>query len=171
MVLFPSGHPCGGMRTHSTSLVQNSKPYSSWRPAGSRVRNGSRSFLKAAHVRKGPGKVLSLGQKPLECKMGGWSYGTWPCCHHSLPVSSAVCQPPCQNRGSCSRPQLCVCRSGFRGARCEEVIPEEEFDPQNARPVPRRSVEGAPSPHRSSEARGSLVTRIQPLAPPLLPAR
>lgn len=65
MVLFPSGHPCGGVvRAHSTILIQNSKPYSSWRPVGSRVRNGSRSFLKASHVRKGPSKVLSLGQKP-----------------------------------------------------------------------------------------------------------
>ncbi|XP_061467719.1 latent-transforming growth factor beta-binding protein 2 isoform X4 [Rhineura floridana] len=41
----------------------------------------------------------------------------------------AVCDPPCQNKGSCSRPQLCVCRSGFRGSRCEEVVPEQEYHP------------------------------------------
>lgn len=102
---------------------------------------------------------------------GGQCCPGWTTSNSTNHCIKPVCQPPCQNRGSCSRPQLCVCRSGFRGARCEEVIPEEEFDPQNARPVPRRSVEGAPSPHRSSEARGSLVTRIQPLAPPLLSAR
>ncbi|KAF7251592.1 Latent-transforming growth factor beta-binding protein 2, partial [Varanus komodoensis] len=40
-----------------------------------------------------------------------------------------VCDPPCQNKGSCSRPQLCICRSGFRGSRCEEVVPEQEYHP------------------------------------------
>ncbi|XP_062862810.1 latent-transforming growth factor beta-binding protein 2-like [Trichomycterus rosablanca] len=37
------------------------------------------------------------------------------------------CQPPCENRGSCSRPHTCVCRSGFQGARCEEVTPEQVY--------------------------------------------
>ncbi|XP_021034390.2 latent-transforming growth factor beta-binding protein 2 [Mus caroli] len=100
---------------------------------------------------------------------GGQCCPGWTTSNSTNHCIKPVCQPPCQNRGSCSRPQVCICRSGFRGSRCEEVIPEEEFDPQNARPVPRRSVEGVPGPHRSSEARGNLVTRIQPLAPPPSP--
>lgn len=42
-------------------------------------------------------------------------------------LSSADCQPPCLNRGSCSRPHTCVCRSGFQGPRCEEVALEQVY--------------------------------------------
>nr|XP_032811610.1 latent-transforming growth factor beta-binding protein 1-like [Petromyzon marinus] len=30
-----------------------------------------------------------------------------------------VCTPPCQNKGMCLRPQLCLCRPGFHGQSCE----------------------------------------------------
>ncbi|XP_015455114.1 latent-transforming growth factor beta-binding protein 2 isoform X1 [Pteropus alecto] len=96
---------------------------------------------------------------------GGRCCPGWTTANSTNHCIKPVCQPPCQNRGSCSRPQLCVCRSGFRGVRCEEVIPEEEFDPQNSRPAPRRSVEGSPNLRRSSPARESTVARTQPLAP------
>ncbi|CAL8295224.1 unnamed protein product [Arctogadus glacialis] len=46
--------------------------------------------------------------------------------HHRTQARSD-CQPVCQNRGSCSRPHTCVCRSGFQGARCEEVTPEQVY--------------------------------------------
>ncbi|XP_015994463.2 latent-transforming growth factor beta-binding protein 2 isoform X4 [Rousettus aegyptiacus] len=96
---------------------------------------------------------------------GGQCCPGWTTANSTNHCIKPVCQPPCQNRGSCSRPQLCVCRSGFRGVRCEEVIPEEEFDPQNSRPAPRRSVEGSPNLRRSSPARESTVARTWPLAP------
>lgn len=44
-----------------------------------------------------------------------------------------VCDPPCENKGSCSRPQVCVCRSGFQGSRCEEPVPEQEYYPAASR--------------------------------------
>ncbi|XP_073923640.1 latent-transforming growth factor beta-binding protein 2 isoform X2 [Castor canadensis] len=96
---------------------------------------------------------------------GGQCCPGWTTANSTNYCIKPVCQPPCQNRGSCSRPQLCICRSGFRGARCEEVIPEEEFDPQNSRPAPRRSVDEAPNLHRNSATR----ERAQPLAPQLPP--
>ncbi|XP_061037034.1 latent-transforming growth factor beta-binding protein 2 isoform X2 [Eubalaena glacialis] len=97
---------------------------------------------------------------------GGQCCPGWTTANSTNHCIKPVCQPPCQNRGSCSRPQLCVCRSGFRGARCEEVIPEEEFDPQNSRPAPRRSAEGSPNLRRSSVARESTTAaRARPPAP------
>nr|XP_020649533.1 latent-transforming growth factor beta-binding protein 2 isoform X1 [Pogona vitticeps] len=54
----------------------------------------------------------------------GWT--TAPGTNHCI---KPVCDPPCQNKGSCSRPQLCICRSGFRGSRCEEVVPEQQYHP------------------------------------------
>ncbi|XP_043775587.1 latent-transforming growth factor beta-binding protein 2 isoform X2 [Cervus elaphus] len=96
---------------------------------------------------------------------GGQCCPGWTTANSTNHCIKPVCQPPCQNRGSCSRPQLCVCRSGFRGARCEEVIPEEEFDPQNSRPAPRRSAEGPPNLRRSSVARESTTARARPPAP------
>eukprot|EP00070_Physeter_catodon_P025559 XP_023989206.1 latent-transforming growth factor beta-binding protein 2 isoform X3 [Physeter catodon] len=96
---------------------------------------------------------------------GGQCCPGWTTANSTNHCIKPVCQPPCQNRGSCSRPQLCVCRSGFRGARCEEVIPEEEFDPQNSRLAPRRSAEGSPNLRRSSAARESTTARARPPAP------
>ncbi|XP_032477977.1 latent-transforming growth factor beta-binding protein 2 isoform X2 [Phocoena sinus] len=96
---------------------------------------------------------------------GGHCCPGWTTANSTNHCIKPVCQPPCQNRGSCSRPQLCVCRSGFRGARCEEVIPEEEFDPQNSRLAPRRSAQGSPNHRRSSAARESTTARARPPAP------
>lgn len=60
---------------------------------------------------------------------GGAHVPTWPAENliSICALSSADCQPPCQNRGSCSRPHTCVCRSGFQGSRCEEVTPEQVY--------------------------------------------
>ncbi|XP_059951809.1 latent-transforming growth factor beta-binding protein 2 isoform X3 [Mesoplodon densirostris] len=102
---------------------------------------------------------------------GGQCCPGWTTANSTNHCIKPVCQPPCQNRGSCSRPQLCVCRSGFRGAHCEEVIPEEEFDPQNSRPAPRRSAEGSPNLRRSSAARESTTARARPPASQPLLAR
>ncbi|XP_058511340.1 latent-transforming growth factor beta-binding protein 2 [Ochotona princeps] len=100
---------------------------------------------------------------------GGQCCPGWTRANSTNHCLKPVCEPPCQNRGSCSRPQLCVCRSGFRGARCEELIPEEEFDPRNARPAPRRSAEASPSPRRGPAPREHPEARTQPRASQLPP--
>ncbi|KAL7872970.1 hypothetical protein AOLI_G00120410 [Acnodon oligacanthus] len=73
---------------------------------------------KTPHPRKLVGPHVCGGQ---QC-CSGWAIapGTNRCIKPD-------CQPPCQNRGSCSRPHTCVCRSGFQGERCEEVTPEQVY--------------------------------------------
>ncbi|XP_034254763.1 epidermal growth factor-like protein 7 [Thrips palmi] len=37
---------------------------------------------------------------------------------------SPVCHPPCENGGVCERPDVCVCRAGFTGPRCQADVDE-----------------------------------------------
>ncbi|TKC45008.1 hypothetical protein EI555_008228 [Monodon monoceros] len=147
------------------------RPPTTTRCPGRVLRNPWRSFLPltlALFVGMGHAQRDSLGRyEPAGRRnvCGGQCCPGWTTANSTNHCIKPVCQPPCQNRGSCSRPQLCVCRSGFRGARCEEVIPEEEFDPQNSRPAPRRSAQGSPNLRRSSATRESTTARAQPPAP------
>uniref|UniRef100_A0A8C4T1F0 Latent transforming growth factor beta binding protein 2 n=1 Tax=Erpetoichthys calabaricus TaxID=27687 RepID=A0A8C4T1F0_ERPCA len=72
----------------------------------------------------------------------------------------ADCNPPCQNRGSCSRPQTCVCRSGFQGFRCEEKAPEQVYISsgtsrvlQPVRPASSKRVQPDSSPQLTGSSR------------------
>uniref|UniRef100_A0A8C3DN51 Latent-transforming growth factor beta-binding protein 1 n=1 Tax=Corvus moneduloides TaxID=1196302 RepID=A0A8C3DN51_CORMO len=100
---------------------------------------------REGHVHKSPVAVCEGGGMPLQPPwdspgraeaVASWTEthsqgfhvaGSPPCV-----AQQAVCDPPCQNKGSCSRPQVCTCRSGFQGFRCEEVVPEQEYHPPGA---------------------------------------
>ena len=38
----------------------------------------------------------------------------------SLYLYTAVCEPPCENGGSCALPENCTCAEGWRGDTCTE---------------------------------------------------
>ncbi|XP_061467717.1 latent-transforming growth factor beta-binding protein 2 isoform X2 [Rhineura floridana] len=103
----------------------------SWTPQRQRMdishqwpRNGPRART-AAQPRMQNSRSRMAG--PNVC--GGQCCSGWTTAPGTNRCIKPVCDPPCQNKGSCSRPQLCVCRSGFRGSRCEEVVPEQEYHP------------------------------------------
>uniref|UniRef100_A0A8B9I450 Latent-transforming growth factor beta-binding protein 1 n=1 Tax=Anser brachyrhynchus TaxID=132585 RepID=A0A8B9I450_9AVES len=77
-----------------------------------------------------------------------------------------VCDPPCQNKGSCSRPQVCTCRSGFQGSRCEEVVPEQEYHPPGIALQPPIFRSLVSSWVRRSRAGGTLTSRSEPTMVP-----
>ncbi|XP_037550929.1 latent-transforming growth factor beta-binding protein 2 [Nematolebias whitei] len=77
------------------------------------------------------------------------------------------CQPPCLNRGSCSRPHTCVCRSGFQGPRCEEVALEQVYIRERGT---LRRVEPGTNPFlrdqkRPAERQSSDTSKAQTLRP------
>eukprot|EP00076_Gallus_gallus_P021987 XP_015143163.2 latent-transforming growth factor beta-binding protein 2 isoform X2 [Gallus gallus] len=91
-------------------------------------RQRPRSALKArvaprAKEPNGRGRMAGPNVCGRQC-CSGWAVA--PGTNHCI---KPVCDPPCQNKGSCSRPHVCTCRSGFQGSRCEEVVPEQEYHP------------------------------------------
>ncbi|XP_077179348.1 latent-transforming growth factor beta-binding protein 2 [Paroedura picta] len=93
---------------------------------------------------------------------GGQCCSGWTTAPGTNRCIKPVCDPPCQNKGSCSRPQLCICRSGFRGSRCEEVIPEQEYHPAGFVAAPQSPAGSLLKRPSNVEREGSLRERQQP---------
>uniref|UniRef100_A0A452HKU1 Latent transforming growth factor beta binding protein 2 n=1 Tax=Gopherus agassizii TaxID=38772 RepID=A0A452HKU1_9SAUR len=90
----------------------------------------------------------------------GWSHVSLFTPFH---VPPAVCDPPCQNKGSCSRPQLCICRSGFQGAQCEEVVPERVYHPPGSVAALQPPAGSLPKRAGSAEREGMRPCRLRSL--------
>ncbi|XP_062973935.1 latent-transforming growth factor beta-binding protein 2 [Elgaria multicarinata webbii] len=98
---------------------------------------------------------------------GGQCCSGWTTAPGTNRCIKPVCDPPCQNKGSCSRPQLCICRSGFRGSRCEEVVPEQEYHPPGLvaalQPPASSLLKRTGNTERESPLRGGQRPTIQKL--------
>nr|XP_034964450.1 latent-transforming growth factor beta-binding protein 2 [Zootoca vivipara] len=98
---------------------------------------------------------------------GGQCCSGWTTAPGTNRCIKPVCDPPCQNKGSCSRPQLCICRSGFRGSQCEEVVPEQEYHPPGPvaafQPPGRSPLKRMGNAERDSPLRGRQIPTMQKL--------
>ncbi|KAM9709087.1 latent-transforming growth factor beta-binding protein 2-like [Menidia menidia] len=151
-----AGHPADAPREEPVSAQRNPR-----HPGGqqqrSRVnRRQSSKPSSAGSARRLVGPNVCGGQ---QC-CSGWALapGTNRCIKPD-------CQPPCQNRGSCSRPHTCVCRSGFQGPRCEEVAPEQVYIRERGtlrRVQPGASLFQRDQPQRRpSERHATDITKVQ----------
>ncbi|XP_068948321.1 latent-transforming growth factor beta-binding protein 2 [Petaurus breviceps papuanus] len=148
-VLSPAQMSAGSLRKQNPPLARSSSALALQRP-----RTGQR--VRAAP----PPPPSSRGRLMGRNVCGGRCCPGWTTANSTNQCIKPVCEPPCQNKGSCSRPQQCVCRSGFRGNHCEEVIPDEEYHLQPSQPVPRSPLV-LPSLSRSSGLRDSPASVVR----------
>lgn len=83
---------------------------------GHRVCSTYRTIYKTAY-RRSPGPAPA---RPRYACCPGWQRT------HGLPgaCGAAICQPPCQNGGSCVRPGRCHCPAGWQGGSCQTDVDE-----------------------------------------------
>ncbi|XP_039389695.1 latent-transforming growth factor beta-binding protein 2 isoform X6 [Mauremys reevesii] len=115
-----------------------------------RQRNGLKArTVPRAKMQNARGRLMG----PNVC--GGQCCSGWTTAPGTNRCIKPVCDPPCQNKGSCSRPQLCICRSGFQGAQCEEVVPERVYHPPGSVAALQPPAGSLPKRAGSAEREGS----------------
>uniref|UniRef100_A0A8C8SRE6 Latent-transforming growth factor beta-binding protein 1 n=1 Tax=Pelusios castaneus TaxID=367368 RepID=A0A8C8SRE6_9SAUR len=143
------------LRNQGSNLGASGKVYSLFQAHS--PPSSSEHHPAASHMDH-PGLVRSLAagenREPNVC--GGQCCSGWTTAPGTKRCIKPVCDPPCQNKGSCSRPQLCICRSGFQGAHCEEIVPEQEYHPPSSMAAFRPPSGSLPKKTGSAERDGSL---------------
>nr|XP_036863607.1 epidermal growth factor-like protein 7 isoform X5 [Manis javanica] len=89
---------------------------------GHRACSTYRTIYRTAY-RRSPGAAPA---RPRYACCPGWkrSTGLPGACGAGLPIPTAICQPPCQNGGSCVQPGRCHCPAGWRGSTCQTDVDE-----------------------------------------------
>ncbi|XP_075782988.1 latent-transforming growth factor beta-binding protein 2 isoform X2 [Pelodiscus sinensis] len=132
------------------TLLQTPKQRQRMDSTRQRQRNGVKARpVYRAKMQNAGGRLMG----PNVC--GGQCCSGWTTAPGTNRCIKPVCNPPCQNKGSCSRPQLCICRSGFRGVQCEEIVPEQAYHPPGSAAALQPPASSLPKRAGSIEREGS----------------
>uniref|UniRef100_A0A8C0SSI8 Epidermal growth factor-like protein 7 n=1 Tax=Canis lupus familiaris TaxID=9615 RepID=A0A8C0SSI8_CANLF len=105
-------------------------------PRGGRTGGGSTSGLRRQQwgpgPSPGPGRIRTIYRTAYRHSSGPASpRPRYACCPgwkrtsgHPMACGAAICQPPCQNGGSCVQPGRCHCPAGWQGNTCQTDVDE-----------------------------------------------
>ncbi|XP_064014815.1 latent-transforming growth factor beta-binding protein 1 isoform X3 [Pogoniulus pusillus] len=153
--LGPAGQVHPNSAAHASSFAKPARfsPRPKLQPASHGNRSAGLPTRQKHQLPPLPGVNVCGGQ----C-CHGWSKATG-----SQRCIKPNCVPPCQNGGTCLRPQLCVCKPGTKGNSCENTVMQDTSSTGGRSPV----VPPWPIPQQAAQQTFSQKVQVPPKVGPM----